>query len=99
MNAQASQELDRLLNRLWLDSLNDDECHALESLIADDPDAQRRYLDTVHMQQSLNYLLAGGDAKTERASTFLADESATRARGDASSSRDGGLSNSRLPYW
>jgi ferric-dicitrate binding protein FerR (iron transport regulator) len=99
MNAQASQELDRLLNRLWLDSLTDDECHALQSLIADDPDAQRRYLETVHMQQSLNYLLAGGDANTERASTFLADESATRAPGEASSLKVGALRRKRLPFW
>jgi hypothetical protein len=50
-------ELETLLERLCVDQLDVEECAALESLIAGDSDAQRRYVEVIYFREGLRYLL------------------------------------------
>jgi hypothetical protein len=57
-----NEELERLLERLCLDALSAQECASLGALLADNPDAQRRYIEAVHLREGLAYLLSHGSA-------------------------------------
>jgi anti-sigma factor RsiW len=51
-------QLEPLLERLFLGGLAPQECESLQALMATDPAAQRRYAEVVHMREGLAYLLS-----------------------------------------
>jgi hypothetical protein len=56
-------EFDELLAQMFAEGLTDDQRRALEATIAADSAAMVRYVETVHLRESLPYLL--GESKTE----------------------------------
>ena len=55
-----NDDLEQLLERLCLDGLEAGQWTALQSLLAGDADAQRRYVEAVHTREGLAYLLSEG---------------------------------------
>jgi hypothetical protein len=77
-----NDELEQLLERLCLDELDSKECASLESMIADNSDAQRRYVEVLYFREGLAYLLSHGEAGLG-AAPLATDEAATEAQAPA----------------
>ncbi|RIK72661.1 MAG: hypothetical protein DCC67_18955 [Planctomycetota bacterium] len=57
MTREESRPFEELLDRLWIAGLDEHEWADLQRLLADDPAAQRRYLEVVALREGLPYLL------------------------------------------
>jgi hypothetical protein len=101
----ANYDFDALLDRLFAEGLSEREQCELEARIAADPAALARYVEVVHLRQSLPYLLVGdstpgGDG--EPVATPRATEIVPGTHIEAGSSRGGGARGEiarRVPEW
>jgi Concanavalin A-like lectin/glucanases superfamily len=74
MNRQDSKDtLDGLLERLCIEELAEDELQQIAAKISEDEQALRSYIEAVHWQQSIGYLVGGG-SRPEHPVLPLVDE-------------------------